>query len=120
MPAEAVFPLASAAEAALKELDDPRLSELHDIDSVPVPFVDAEIKRKTRRVYVTCARMLKIGATAGCKGCSNDTSAHNAECIARFEEVFGRKDADGSFVEPEVPVSSEIPASDSMHVRDDF
>ena len=44
MPAEAVFPLASAAEAALKELDDPRLSELHDIDSVPVPFVDAEVK----------------------------------------------------------------------------
>eukprot|EP00435_Cladocopium_sp_Y103_P038967 s909_g10.t1 len=109
MPAEAVFPLASAAEAALKELDDPRLSELHDIDSVPVPFVDAEIKHKTRRVYVTYARMLKIGATVGRKGCENDTSAHNAECIASFEEAFGRKDADGSLVEPEpqVPVSSE-------------
>ena len=120
MPAEAVFPLASAAEAALKELDDPRLSELHDIDSVPVPFVDAEIKRKTRRVYVTYARMLKIGATAGCKGCENDTSAHNAECIARFEEAFGHKDADGSFVEPEVPVSQEIPAIEPMHVSDDF
>ena len=120
MPAEAVFPLASAAEAALKELDDPRLSELHDIDSIPVPFVDAEIRRKTRRVYVPCARMLKIGATVGCKGCSNDTSAHNAECIARFEEAFGRKDADGSFIEPEVRVSSEIPAIDPMHVSDDF
>eukprot|EP00435_Cladocopium_sp_Y103_P067213 s690_g29.t1 len=120
MPGGAVFPLASAAEAALKELDDPRLSELHDVDAVPVPFVDAEIKRKTRRVYVTYARMLKIGATKGCKGCENDTSAHNAECIARFEEAFGRKEADGPFVEPEVPVSSDIPAIGPMHVDDDF
>ena len=44
---------------------------------------------------MTYARMLKIGATKGCKGCENDTSSHNPECIARFEEVFGRKDVDG-------------------------
>ena len=53
---------------------------------------------------MTHARMLKIGATRGCKGCENDTSSHNQECIARFEEAFGLKETDGSFVEPEVPV----------------
>ena len=75
MPGDVTFPLASAAEAALKELDDPRLTELHDIDAVPVPFADFEIKPKTRRVYVTYSRMLKIGATKGCKGCENNTSS---------------------------------------------
>ena len=69
---------------------------------------------------MTYARMLKIGATKGCKGCENDTSSHNPECIARFEEVFGRKDVDGSFVEPEVPVSSEVPVIEPMHVRGEF
>ena len=60
-PADTVFPRANAAEAALKELDDPRFSQLHDIDSVPAPCVDAEITRKTRRVYMAYARMFKIG-----------------------------------------------------------
>ena len=55
VPGDVTFPLASAAEAALKDLDDPRLTELHDIDAVPVPFVDSETKPKTRRVYVTYA-----------------------------------------------------------------
>ena len=77
------------------------------------------IKPKTRRVYVTYARMLKIGATKGCKGCENDISSQNQECIARFEEAFGRKDVDGSFVEPEVPASSEVPAIEPMHIRDE-
>ena len=48
MPGDVTFPLASAAEAALKELDDTRLTELHDIDAVPVPFGDSEIKPTTR------------------------------------------------------------------------
>ena len=119
MPENVTFLLASAAEAAVKELDDPRLTELHDTDAVPVSCVDSEIKPKTRRVYVTYARMLKIGATKGCKCCENDTSSHNQECIARFEEAFGRKDVDGSFVESEVPASSEVPAIEPMHIRDE-
>ena len=119
MPGGATFPLASAAEAALKEFDDPRLTELHDIDAVPIPCVDSEIKPKTRIVYVTYSRMLKIGATKGCKGCEKDTSSHNQECIALFEEAFRRKDADGSFVEPDVPTSSEVPALEPMFISDE-
>ena len=53
------------------------------------------------------------------KGCENDTSSHNQECIARFEEAFCRKDADGSFIEPEVHVSSDVPAIEPMHIRDE-
>ena len=93
--------------------------ELHDIDAVPVPFVDSEVKPKPRRVYVTYAGMLKIGAKRGCKGCANDTSSHNQECMVRFEEAFGRKDAEGSFIEPELPVSSDVPAIEPMHIRDE-
>ena len=119
MPGDVTFLLASAAEAALKELDDPRCTKLHDIDAVPIPFVDSEVKPKTRRVYVTYCRMLKIGATKGCKGCENDTSSHNQECIARFEKAFGRKDADGSFVEPDVPASSEVPAIEPIFISDE-
>ena len=63
--------------------------------------------------------MFKIGATRGCKGCENDISSHNQECIARFEEAFGRKEADGSFVEPDVPVSSEVPAIEPLCIRDE-
>ena len=36
MPGDVTFLLVSAAEAALKELDDPRRTELHDIDAVPI------------------------------------------------------------------------------------
>ena len=54
MPGEVAFPLASAAETALKELDDPRLTELHDIDAVPVPFVDSEIKRHSKGLCDLC------------------------------------------------------------------
>ena len=86
---------------------------------MPVPFVDPGIKPKTRRVYVTYSRMLKIGATKGRKGCENDPSSHNQECMALFEEAFGRKDADGSFVEPDVPASSEVPAIEPMFIGDE-
>ena len=47
------------------------------------------------------------------------TSSHNQECIVRFEEASGRKDVDGSFVEPEVPASSEVPAIEPMHISDE-
>ena len=68
---------------------------------------------------MTHARMLKSDATKGCKGCENDISSQNQECIARFEEAFGRKDVDGSFVEPEVPASSKVSAIEPMHIRDE-
>ena len=111
---EVTFPLSIAAEAALKDLSDPKLIELHDIDSIPIPFTGAEIKKKSRRVYITYARMLKIGATPGCKGCEKDTSSHSHECVARFEEAFGVKDKDGDLVEPVSESRGEIPEIDPV------
>ena len=61
-----------------------------------IPFVDdtPEARAKARRVYITYSRMLKIGATPGCKGCEEDTYRHNKECVERFEEAFGDKRED--------------------------
>ena len=46
------------------------------------------------RVYITYRRILEIGSAPGCRGCEGDSSNHSNECIARFEEAFGRASAD--------------------------
>ena len=51
MPGDVTFPLARAAEAALKELDDTRLTELHGIDAVPVPFVEGSLEVKLPTIW---------------------------------------------------------------------
>lgn len=114
---QVTFPLQSAAESALKVLKDPKQVELDDIDSLPVPFVDVELIKKTRRVYITYSRMLKIGATPGCRGCDNDSSAHNAECVARFEKEFGVRNEEGDLVEPDEPAKPELPEVEDVHVE---
>ena len=88
---ERVFPLRDLAEKALNDFSDPDVRQLADVDPLPIPFIEdtPETKSKARRVYITYSRMLKIGPTKGCKGCDADSSAHNAECIARYEEAFG-------------------------------
>ena len=107
MPREVTCPLHLAAEKALRDLEDPRCVELLDIESLPIPFVDStpEAKQKSRRVYITYRRMLKIGATPGRKGCDNDTSSHNRECVERFECAFGKADESGDVIKP-APVES--------------
>ena len=115
---EIVFPLLSAAEAALRDLGDPTLVELHDIDSIPVPFVDSELEKKTRRVYITYSRMKKIGPTRGCKGCEKGSYNRNAECVARFEAEFGVRDGD-SVVEPPFEGPGELPDVDSILLGED-
>ena len=110
---EVTFPLLSAAEVALKDLSDPTLVELHDIDSIPVPFVDSGLEKKTRRVYITYSRILKIGPTRNCRGCENGSYNHNAECVARFEAEFGVRDGD-KVVEPPFEGSGDLPEVDPV------
>ena len=88
---ERVFPLRGLAEKALNDFSDPDVRQLADVDPLPVLFIEdtPETKSKARRVYITYSRMLKIGPAKGCKGCDADSSAHNAECIARCEKAFG-------------------------------
>ena len=114
-----------AAEKALHDLEDPRRVELLDIESLPIPFVDStpEAKQKSRWVYITCKRMLKIGASPGCKGCDNDTSSHNKECIERFERAFGESDEAGDLVEPaqvEALQGESLPTMDDALISDRF
>ena len=92
---EIVFPLCELAELALNKFSDARVEELGDLDPLPLPFVDdvPEIHAKSRRVYITYRRILEIGSTPGCRGCEGDSSNHSNECIARFEEAFGRASA---------------------------
>ena len=125
IPKDMAFPWHLAAEKALQDLEDPRRVELLDIESLPIPFVDSspEAKQKSRWVYITYKRMLKIGASPGCKGCDNDTSSHNKECIERFERAFGKSDEAGDLVEP-APVEAlqgeSLPTMDDALVSDRF
>jgi hypothetical protein len=125
-PKEMTFPLHLAAEKALHDLEDPRRAELLDIDSLPIPFVDSitEAKQKSRRVYITYKRMREVGATPGCKGCDNDTSSHNKECIERFERAFGKTDESGDIVEPapdeDVLQQESLPTIDNALTSDEF
>ena len=59
-----------------------------------------EIQSKSRRVYITYRRILEIGSTEGCRGCEGDSSNHSSECVARFEEAFGRSSKPSDEVEP--------------------
>ncbi len=87
-----VFPLCELAEKALNKFSDAHVEELGDVDSLLIPFVEdvSEIHSKSRRVYITYRRILEIGSTPGCRGCEGDSSNHSSECVARFEEAFGR------------------------------
>ena len=79
-------------------------------DPLPLPFSTADvIRKKARRVYITYARFLGLGPTAGCSACENDRSNHSAECIARFEAAYG-----GDKVAPPTPALHRIPPTPSL------
>ena len=64
-------------------------------DPLPLPF--------------STARFLELGPTPGCSACENDRSNHSAECIARFEAVYG-----GEKEAPPTPTLCRIPPRLSM------
>ncbi|OLQ14226.1 hypothetical protein AK812_SmicGene1638 [Symbiodinium microadriaticum] len=101
-----VFPLRHAAEHGLlsfAEMGDVEVPEPLPLPFTPHVFGDKDGREKIRRIYITYARFRKIGPTPGCSACENDKSNHNAECIARFEEAFGRESK-----APETPVPKEF------------
>ena len=84
-----VFPLRNAAERALQLCGD---DDFQIPNPLPLPFSSEDvIKKKSRRVYITYSRFLKLGPTPGCSACDNDKSNHSPECIARFEAAFGKE-----------------------------
>ena len=86
-----MFPLADLAEKALENFSDPSVESLDPQEPLPVPFIDDEIRHKTRRVYITYNSIQKIGMTPGCRACYAQSSNHTPECVARHEEAFGRE-----------------------------
>ena len=100
------FSLNDATEIALSRLG----FEVVMPDPLPLPFSTADvIRKKARRVYITYARFLELGATPGCSACENDRSNHSAECIARFEAAYG-----GEREAPPTPALHRIPPTPSM------
>ena len=92
VPAEEIFveeghpklPLKIAAEDALTNFRDPVPEDVVPLD---VPFSSVAADSKTRRnEYITLERIMKYGATPGCKACafSSEYSVHTPVCRARF------------------------------------
>ena len=86
-------PLKDASETALSRLG---FDEVVMPDPLHLPFSTADVvRKKARRVYITY--------------CENDRSNHSAECIARFEAVYG-----GDKGAPPTPALHHIPPTPSL------
>ena len=65
-----------------------------------------------RHAYITWARLLKHGFTAGCNGCAMGHNRHSPECKARFDAIFGTRSA------PPTPAPIGSGAEPSGAIRD--
>ena len=87
VPEEESFPLRAAADEALAEFKDASLGEITALD---IPFSEVtsnpEAVRK-RNEYITLERIIKYGATKGCKACTFDNKTHTPVCRARFNAL---------------------------------
>ena len=83
--------LADGAEKALEHFADPSADGLEQQDPLPIPFIEdtPEVRKKTKRVYITFGRIQRLGPTPGCRACLAFTPNHTPECVARHEEAHG-------------------------------
>ena len=118
------FPLAKAAQVAMSEMADEEKElkkEIYDrsktegvlpydicIDSYPIESQPPP----PRHAYITWARLLKHGFTAGCNGCAMGHNRHSPECKARFDAIFGTRSA------PPTPAPIGSGAEPSGAIRD--
>ena len=76
---EPIFPLKAAADKALKEFNEASIGE-ENFAPLMLPFVtEAVIERKPRRMYITWKKILDIGPTLDCRGCSVNSKHHKKE-----------------------------------------
>ena len=87
-----VFPIAAAADRALRAGDD----EVLEYAIRHIPFIPEGICApstpsgfKSRSVYITIERIIKFKETPGCKACAGHASSrhHSDECRKRFAEL---------------------------------
>ena len=74
----------NAAESALSSFTQ---AEYEVIDFLDVPFsaVAPSIPVARRHKYITLDRLVRLGATPGCKACKFDAVAQTPACKARFD-----------------------------------
>ena len=83
--------MSDVAEKALENFADPSADCLERHDPLPIPLIEdtPEVRKKTKRVYITYGRIQRLGPTLGCRACLAYTSNHTPECVARHEEAHG-------------------------------
>ena len=112
---EPLLPLKRAADLALANFSE---ATLDDIPPLDIPFSDVAIEGKVKRSeYITLDRIMRFGATEGCRACRFEStySKHTPICRARFNGLI-RADriassrADGSNTPVPVTPAPETPA----------
>ena len=78
----------SASETALASFGDAKLEDIAPLD-IPFSSITQESK-SPRNEYITLDRIIKYGATPGCRACacSSEHSVHNLICRARFNALI--------------------------------
>ena len=89
---EPIFPLRAAAEEAMNKFADASLED-RSIQPLMLPFTaDASFEKRPRRMYITWKKILEIGPTPDCRGCSADSRYHKKECVERFIAHYGEEE----------------------------
>ena len=101
------FPLKDASEIALSRLV---FDEVAMPDPLPLPFSTADvIRKKARRVYITCARFLELGPTPGCSRVRMIVRIAAPIALLAIEAAYG-----GEREAPPTPARRRIPPTPSL------
>ena len=82
-----ILPMFTAAESALSGVTQ---AECEAIDFLDVPFsvVAPSTPVARRHEYITLDRVIRLGATPGCKACKFDATVRTPACKARFDGLI--------------------------------
>jgi len=106
------LPLKIAADEALANFKEVNLGHITALD-IPFSSVDGETSVKKRNEYITLDRIIRFGATPGCRACesASDHAQHSAKCRARFNGLIraDRIASSGVSTPPPTPVVPPTP-----------
>ncbi|CAE6943662.1 unnamed protein product, partial [Symbiodinium sp. CCMP2592] len=82
-----ILPMFTAAEAALSSFTKAEYEAIEFLD-VPFSTVAPSTPAAKRHEYITLDRLMRLGATPGCKACKFDGTVHTPVCKARFDDLI--------------------------------
>ncbi|CAE7257616.1 RE2 [Symbiodinium sp. CCMP2592] len=82
-----ILPMFTAAEAALSSFTKAEYEAIEFLD-VPFSTVAPSTPVAKRHEYITLDRLMRLGATPGCKACKFDGTVHTPVCKARFDGLI--------------------------------